>query len=947
MEKLKLRRIIVLLTVTVLAMTAFSVEGRAQAMGGNDSDSLVVLISSKSAQVVDIEGAAYRKVIGPARFFHNNTYLLCDTAFWNVDSRFIDAVGHVQILQEETVLSGDKLTYLIDDNLAQFRGTLVQLTDKDNNTLRTNDLDYNTKDSVATFTGGGAMRDKDGQIIESINGKYDSKAKLFSFRNNVNMFSDTVFVKTTALDYNSETSFATFGTSTDLWNKENMLSADDGWYDRSREIFLFNRNVHIMTDTQEAWCDSVYYYRALNNVTMLGNVQIIDTTRNVSAVAGRAEYRDSTASISLRRSPAVLAKTTGAEGQEDTVYVAADFIDYRTVMMFEVDSSELAQSAERLKGLETDAIGTYRRKAAEEAAKAAEAAAMENDANYAAKKAAEEIKAKRGGAPEGEGAAKDLKSKDKKGKKGKKGLTEKGLTEKGLGVQEGIAPGASDSLGVSKDSVVAVSDSLGVSKDSLTVVSDSIGIKADSLALAPDSLSVARDSLVLAPDSLSVARDSLAASDSLLAPAQLDSTKMGFLSAMKNVRLFRKDAQIVCDSLLYCDLDSLARLYVEPLVWQEGVRQYAADSIYVVIRNSTMDRAALMSNAFISIEEDTLHYDQIKSAEMMAYFDGENSLRRFDALGGVQALFYIKENDALATVNKADSKMLTASFKEGELQRLYYYDAAKNDGYPIVQMKEEERQLKGFNWQPGRRPKDRTEVTTAEYRAPERREYLAHPEAEFKQTNRYFPGYMKGIWNEIAFRDSLHRVREAEEAFRRSQEEARRRDSLSAAAAADSLALHLDSLGIRRDSLGVLRDSLGVAVDSLGKVIADSLKTGADSLGVLRDSLGVAVDSLVVGKDSLAAEKALSPKERKAAEKAARKKARQEAREKRQAAADARWAEKERKREEKAKAKEAKKLERLRAKKRRALKAEIEEAEREKAIFEKYLKRYEKKNEAE
>ena len=47
-------------------------------------DSLVVLVSSKSAQMVDVEGASYRKVVGPARFLHNNTYLLCDTAYWNV-----------------------------------------------------------------------------------------------------------------------------------------------------------------------------------------------------------------------------------------------------------------------------------------------------------------------------------------------------------------------------------------------------------------------------------------------------------------------------------------------------------------------------------------------------------------------------------------------------------------------------------------------------------------------------------------------------------------------------------------------------------------------------------------------------------------------------------------------------------------------------------------------
>ena len=72
-------------------------------------DSLVVLVSSKSAQMVDVEGASYRKVVGPARFHHNNTYLLCDTAYWNVETRIIDAWGNVSILQEETILTSDKL----------------------------------------------------------------------------------------------------------------------------------------------------------------------------------------------------------------------------------------------------------------------------------------------------------------------------------------------------------------------------------------------------------------------------------------------------------------------------------------------------------------------------------------------------------------------------------------------------------------------------------------------------------------------------------------------------------------------------------------------------------------------------------------------------------------------------------------------------------------------
>ncbi len=910
-----------------LAAAALSVLFQHTAAAQEPGDSLVVLISSKSAQVVDIEGAAYRKVIGPARFFHNNTYLLCDTAFWNVDSRFIDAVGNVRLMQEETVLSSDRLTYLIDDNLAQFRGTLVQLTDKDDNTLRTRDLDYNTKDSLATFSNGGAMRDKDGQIIESISGSYDSRRKLFTFRDEVNMFSDTVFVKTSELDYDSETSFATFGRGTDLWNKENMLSADAGWYDRSRETFLFNRNVHIMTDSQEAWCDSVYYYRAVNDVTMLGNVQIVDTTRNISAVAGRAEYRDSLALLKMRRNPAVMAKSENAEGVADTVYVAADFIDYFTLMRFKIDSLTVAQASERLKGLETDAIGTYRRKAAEEAAKKADQAAMENDANYAAKKAAEGKRAKPAGGADGR-PARETAGKAPAGI-GKEGLQLAGMPE----LTEGKA--ATDSVTTARGAVRDTAKTAG----HLAAAADTASV-ADSAALVRDSLANVSGNVQAAPDSLANAAVGVEdVRDSVAAVVRNDSTKIGFLSAQKNVRLYRRDASMVCDSLLYSDIDSLARLYVKPAVWQEKTRQYAADSIYIVIRNNAMDRASLMSEAFITIQEDSLHYDQIKSAEMMAYFDGEGSLSRFDALGGAQALFFIRENDALATVNKTDSKMLSASFKGGSIQRIYYYDTAKSDGYPVVQLGEEEKQLKGFNWQPERRPADRRAVTDAEYRAPERKLYLAHPQAAFRQTNLYFPGYMDGIYSEMEFRDSMRLIREAEAAFRKSQLELEKAkaDTLAKDAPALPDSLHPgDSLALKEKTAGdvkALKDSLSALPDSLSAA-PDSLRAKSDSV-----ALTAADSTALTAADSAA----LDPKAAKAAQKAAKKAAREEKAAQRKAEREARWQAKEDARKAKQEAKERRKLEKLRAKKRKAMKEELEELRRENEVYEKYRQKYEQK----
>ena len=59
------------------------------------ADSVVRLLSGKSAEIIEKDDVTYRKVVGPARFLHNDTYLLCDTALWNVDAKIIDAVGNV------------------------------------------------------------------------------------------------------------------------------------------------------------------------------------------------------------------------------------------------------------------------------------------------------------------------------------------------------------------------------------------------------------------------------------------------------------------------------------------------------------------------------------------------------------------------------------------------------------------------------------------------------------------------------------------------------------------------------------------------------------------------------------------------------------------------------------------------------------------------------------
>ena len=371
---------------------------------------------------------------------------------------------------------------------------------------------------------------------------------------------------------------------------------------------------------------------------------------------------------------------------------------------------------------------------------------------------------------------------------------------------------------------------------------------------------------------------------------------------------------MACDSLIYSDLDSLARLFGDPKIYNEGNKQYSSDSIYVVVKNQEAEKAHLLDNAFITIQEAEDAFDQIRSVEMVAYFDSTRTLKRFDALGGASSLFYLTEDNALATVNKVEAKMIYATFTDGNIDHIYYYDNPKNDGYPTVQLNKDEKTLKGFRWDPDKQPTSPEDVTSLKPRKSERVNYLRHPHVKFDVTEDYFPGYITQLFQDIARRDSITVARE----------QARR-------AAADSL----ERMTRETDALA---DSL------MNLPPPDSLAHGADSLGLAAALDSTATASLPAPSDSLnvsepPVETPLTPEEIKAQEKAAREaeKARIEA--EKQAAREAKWAEADRKYQERQAAKAQKKLERERARKLKELRRLEKKAQKERKRLEKYLER--------
>ena len=814
------------------------------------TDSLVRLLNARFIEQAEQDGRMVRKAIEPT-FLHNGTYLSCDTAYWHVEEKVINSFGHVQLMQGESVLTSEKLDYLVDENLAQFRGAVVQLRNKKDNILRTRILDYNTRDSLAIFRGGASMKSEDGQIIESDEGTYSNSSGLFTFRGNVNMFTDSVFVRTNALEYDSDRARAEFIAPIDFWKDDNMLSAGGGWYERNDELFFFRRNVHGLGRTQESWSDSLFFFRATNDVQMRGNIQIQDQSRKVAAMGDLLHYVDSISCVTLeRRASAALWDEEGE--QRDTTYLGANRFVYDTRKMCDIEEAEVKTAQARLDEMLGDPVAEYRRRAAEEAARAA-AEALGNDPNAP---------------PQGRQPA-------------------------GRGLQQ---IGAADRGGAAKTAPPAQAQPAKAAPKPGTAAAETPAVPDSTLRAGLDSTSFAG----LSGES---PRDSLALADSLAVPAP-DTTKVGFLLALGDVRVFRKDMQVRCDSLRYTDLDSIARLYKNPVVWNEGNRQYNSDSLFVLIRDGRMERANLISNAFIHTEEAEGLYDQIRSTDVIAYFNDTTALYRFDALGGVNALFYLEEN---ATVNKVEAKMMMATLENGEVQQVYNFDNPRNDAYPSAQLPQADRILKGFNWQPERRPKDKYDVTSMVVKPSERAEYEARPRAAFRQTDIYFPGHMKEVYAAL---DSARQ--------RRAQRDAPAADAVrdsTSLAARDSLELsRLDSLAVAGDSLSVAKSA---SADGPGPGTLPEAKSERD----LRDAGG--------SGDMPPSE--MSERELKRALRIARR--------------DARWAELDARDAEKAAKKEARKAERKAKREAKRAARAAKQAAIDAAKLQKYIERYQKQKE--
>ena len=174
--------------------------------------------------------------------------------------------------------------------------------------------------------------------------------------------------------------------------------------------------------------------------------------------------------------------------------------------------------------------------------------------------------------------------------------------------------------------------------------------------------------------------------------------------AYYNVRIFRDDMQMTCDSMTYLGSDSTIHLYKQPICWSEN-QQIAADSIVVYIVNGAVDHATGTPNAICVMQDTTDIFNQMSGKEITAYLtDGE--VHTIDVNGNALTIYYPKdeEDGSYVGMNTTESAYIRAYVKDRSIYRLRFTKETTGILYPLDQIPENGERLAQFFWADEIRP---------------------------------------------------------------------------------------------------------------------------------------------------------------------------------------------------------------------------------------------------
>ncbi|MFL5763474.1 MAG: OstA-like protein [Bacteroidia bacterium] len=261
-------------------------------------------------------GDGAQRLIGDVRFAQDNVTMSCDSAYLYKDNS-LDAFGHVHIQQGDSLnMSGDLLKYNGNEKKALI--TKNVLVTKGDMQLTTDQLNYDVSNGVGYYVTPAKIINKD-NTLTSKTGYFFSKTNDLTFKNDVVLTNPQFVINCDTMRYNTASRITYFVGPTTIKSKNNLIYAEDGYYDTFKDQSRFSKNSYILTKEQKMYGDSLYYDRKKGIGRAVRNVQIIDTAQNIN-IKGDYALHNEFADQSIVTGKALLTQIY----EKDTLYLHAD-----------------------------------------------------------------------------------------------------------------------------------------------------------------------------------------------------------------------------------------------------------------------------------------------------------------------------------------------------------------------------------------------------------------------------------------------------------------------------------------------------------------------------------------------------------------------------------------------------------------------------------------------
>lgn len=175
------------------------------------------------------------------------------------------------------------------------------------------------------------------------------------------------------------------------------------------------------------------------------------------------------------------------------------------------------------------------------------------------------------------------------------------------------------------------------------------------------------------------------------------------------VRIFRKDIQAVCDSLVYNTKDSCLTMYKDPIMWNNN-QQVLGEVIHAYFNDSTIKWAHVINQALTVERMDSIHYNQIAGKEIKAYFKNKQ-LDKADVISNVEVVYYPLDKDStMMFMNTSETSLLNLYMQDKKINKMVMSPQSTGVLYPMEQLPEDKMRLANFAWFDYIRPKSKNDL---------------------------------------------------------------------------------------------------------------------------------------------------------------------------------------------------------------------------------------------